>query len=523
MTRATRHDCIVIGSGASGVAAAKALLDAGRRVHMIDGGLRLEPECEAALATAKAAGRLTPQTAPWIRQQDPKAKIPRKLLYGSDFPFREAPERMRLDSKSVGAEPTLAQGGFSNIWGASVLPFAASDTPDWPVSEAELAPHYAAVARILNIAGEHDDLNAWLPLYAPPISQLRASDQAAKLLANLKKHREALRGEHVCFGRARVAVAASGCTYCGLCLHGCPDKLIYNAGQTLAELRKHPAFTYKADVIVETVSEAAGAGAIQALERNSGAPLAFKADKIFIAAGAMATTAMLLRSSGAYDHTVRLKDSQYFLLPLAMFSGVKGARREDLHTMAQIFLELRDPEISPYTVHLQVYTYNDVLARTVRKRLGPLGEPAARWGDAHFVLIQGYLHSDHSGGIDMTLRREGARDRLEARGVINPETRKKIAKIISKLAGLANKTGAFPLAPLAEVSDPGRGFHHGGAFPMRAAPGTGQTDTLGRPFGWSNIHVVDASVLPSIPATTITYPVMANAHRIATQAAGGMA
>jgi choline dehydrogenase-like flavoprotein len=34
------------------------------------------------------------------------------------------------------------------------------------------------------------------------------------------------------------------------------------------------------------------------------------------------------------------------------------------------------------------------------------------------------------------------------------------------------------------------------------------------------VHLVDASVLPSIPATSITFSVMANAHRIASTAAG---
>jgi choline dehydrogenase-like flavoprotein len=32
--------------------------------------------------------------------------------------------------------------------------------------------------------------------------------------------------------------------------------------------------------------------------------------------------------------------------------------------------------------------------------------------------------------------------------------------------------------------------------------------------GWRRIHLVDASVLPDIPATQITFSVMANAHRI---------
>ena len=43
-------------------------------------------------------------------------------------------------------------------------------------------------------------------------------------------------------------------------------------------------------------------------------------------------------------------------------------------------------------------------------------------------------------------------------------------------------------------------------------------DALGRPFGWRRVYAVDASVLPSIPGTTLAFAVMANAARIAEQA-----
>ncbi|MGH7981149.1 MAG: GMC oxidoreductase [Limisphaerales bacterium] len=52
---------------------------------------------------------------------------------------------------------------------------------------------------------------------------------------------------------------------------------------------------------------------------------------------------------------------------------------------------------------------------------------------------------------------------------------------------------------------------------MRPQPSGFETDCLGRPHGWSRLHVVDASVLPSVPATTITFSVMANAHRIGSE------
>ena len=51
---------------------------------------------------------------------------------------------------------------------------------------------------------------------------------------------------------------------------------------------------------------------------------------------------------------------------------------------------------------------------------------------------------------------------------------------------------------------------------MRSNPGAFEADLLGRPSGFSNVHLVDASVFPSLPATTITLSVMANAHRIGT-------
>jgi hypothetical protein len=252
------------------------------------------------------------------------------------------------------------------------------------------------------------------------------------------------------------------------------------------------------------------------VDRATRAPVTLTANQIFVAAGAIPTTAMLLHSVEAYGEPVTLQDSQYFLLPLALFRGVGGADEEKLHAMAQLFLELRDDKISPHTVHMQVYTYNALMAGAVRQRLGPHLEPLARLGDAHFVLIQGYLHSRHSGAIEMVLHRDGL---LDARGEANPEAKRVIGALLRKLIMLAPQLGAVPLAPLIEITEPGRGFHIGGSFPMRERPHRFETDTQGRPFGWRRIHAVDATVLPSVPATTITFPVMANAHRIATEAA----
>jgi hypothetical protein len=256
-----------------------------------------------------------------------------------------------------------------------------------------------------------------------------------------------------------------------------------------------------------------------------GAPAEFRSDRVFIGAGALNTTAILLRSLQQYDMPVRFRDSQYFLLPLLRFRGTAGVVRERLHTLAQLFIEIFDAAISPYTIHLQTYTYNELFRDTVSARVGylkmgrlkktfPLESLLGR-----LLLFQGYLHSAHSASISATLRRDAGGgnlngDTLRLESVPNPETARCIDRLTSKLARLARHTGLLPLRAMLQTGKPGRGFHSGGSFPMSLHPGAQETDILGRPPGFRRVHAIDSTVLPSIPATTITFTAMANAYRI---------
>ena len=71
-----------------------------------------------------------------------------------------------------------------------------------------------------------------------------------------------------------------------------------------------------------------------------------------------------------------------------------------------------------------------------------------------------------------------------------------------------------------KIGKPGQSNHLGGSFPMRRNPGKFETDVMGRPYGYKKVHLVDATVFPSIPAQTITLTIMANAYRIVEQAGG---
>ncbi len=518
----------VIGSGPTAVAAAYALLKQGQAVSMLDAGLQLEPERQKDVQALAGASpeNWDPAVVSRLKGKFEKGPggVPEKKLFGSNYPYMAADEELRLKREGIGLQASLAQGGLSTVWGSAMLPSRDADLEDWPINSEQLGPHYEAVLALSGLSGAQDDLEELFPLYSTTTGQLNLSRQAARMLGNLERHRDLLMSEGVRFGRSRVAIQAKagereGCVYCGLCMYGCPYGHIYNSSSSLKFLGTLGPFSYQKDVIVTAVHESSQGVTIQAIDRRDHSRLELEGARVFLATGVIPTTQILLRSMEAYEQSARILDSQYFLLPVALRRGISKVREEELHALSQLFIEVLDPNISPYGVHLQVYSYNDLIGHSLRDMLKPLSpalEPLTREMEGRLMLIQGFIHSHHSSSIRSTLKSNG--DFL-LEPEINPAARDTVNKVVRKIVKLSGKLGIWPALPMLKVAEPGRSFHAGGSFPMRTNPSGFESDLLGRPAGWNRVHAVDASVFPSVPATTITFTAMANAHRIATEVA----
>jgi choline dehydrogenase-like flavoprotein len=96
-----------------------------------------------------------------------------------------------------------------------------------------------------------------------------------------------------------------------------------------------------------------------------------------------------------------------------------------------------------------------------------------------------------------------------------------LGEVLRRMWRAAPHLDLWPVTPRLLVSGAGKSYHFGGSFPHRrhgARPGPGlSTDRWGRLPEWEHVHLVDASVFPSVPATTFTLTIMANAHRIAAE------
>jgi choline dehydrogenase-like flavoprotein len=526
--RSENQRLVVIGSGPAGVACAWALARRGFRPLVVDAGRRLEPERERRLRQATRPEGLDPALVAELERgfSVDIDRLPLKPAFGSLFPYAIGEPLLPLRAQGVAAVPSLALGGLSNVWGAAVLPYRDRDLRDWPVRVADLASCYRSTFEFVPLAGEHDELEELFPLYGDP-ERLEPTDQIAGVLARLRLAGAELGRSGAVAGRSRLAVVAGAgargtpCRYTGLCMYGCPYGSIYVASATLDELRRAGQVDYRPGLVVDRLEEANGGVRLRASRLEGDGSETLSADRVFVACGVLGSTRLLLESLDAHERPVPLLESAYFTMPLLMRRRpARVGRGLAGNTLAQVFLEIDDPEVSTGGVHLQLYGYNDLMLTAVAARSRLPERTATRMLQpllGRLLYGQGYLHSDDSPRLSAELRREGDRNLLVLSAGDGALAARRVAAVVGKLRALRPLTGFQPLASMLQIWPQGKGFHVGGSLPMRERPGELESDILGRPTGFRRVHVVDASVLPSIPATTIAFSVMANAQRIAAE------
>jgi choline dehydrogenase-like flavoprotein len=520
---------VVIGSGPAGVACARRLADDGERVTILDIGREPNEERVAKYAPLSAEppeewddGLVEELRAEFAVSRD---ELPLKPVLGSLHPYAPEDPSAPTPGSGVGITPSHGRGGLSAVWGAAVLPYRASDLAGWPIALDALAPFYSSVTKLMPLAARRDRLEREFPLYldqgpadVEPTPQIRA------FLDDLDGGAERLDRQGILAGRARLAVRPNdgpggrGCRRTGLCLHGCPLGAIWSAGQALAELASLPNVRYVPQRRVERFEE--GSGAVTITSRTpSGDEEEVRAERLFVAAGVLPTTRLVLRSLDAAGQPVELCDSQYYTFPLLRARGAEIGLDRLGNTLAQAFLELNDKQDPGRAAHLQVYGYSDLMLREAAAtlHLPPATlERLARPLLSRLLFCQGYLHSDRSRRIRAELAgaEPGQPLRLAPLGS-EQAVRHGVDAVLARLRRAAGPLRAVPLSPLLRVWEPGRGIHVGGSFPMDERPSGLQADLLGRPAGLRRVHLVDSSVFPSVPPTTITFTAMANAQRIA--------
>lgn len=522
---------LIVGSGPAAAGAALALSRSpDLQITVVDIGLRLEQDRQTDVDTLAAADpqhwdeHLLRNISSAAAESRTKG-IPEKRSYGSNYPFRNVAQLDGVTGVNNVTKSVIsaAYGGFSNLWGSQLMPFAASVFATWPVRASEIQPHYEAILREIPFAGEDDDLAHRFPLMGFPSPLPEMSVRSRWVLDAYARHRPALNGLGITMGKARLAFEAARCVRCGLCMTGCPYGLIYSASQTFDALRRANRVTYYDGLMALEVSEVSHKAVVIAKQLRTGRMHRFEADRVYIACGAIGTTRLVANSLGLFDVQLALGESQQFALPMLSHKPTDDPRRQASFTLNQFNMVVALDQSGVDVSQLHFYTFNTAFIDALPSLL--------RAGSAEYVrrqllrrlsVVLGYLPSWRSPRLLVRVRRATSREDLPPLHMSNetppPGRAPMLRVVLTRLARASRLLDLYPMLPMLRLSAGGKSYHFGGSFPHNEnASARFDSDRLGRVAPWRRVHLVDASVFPNIPAMTFTLTIMANAHRIASE------
>ena len=522
---------LIIGSGAAAAGAALALSHRENlKITVVDIGLQLESDREQLIETLASSSpdKWDEQTIELISKQPAASRnsgIPEKRKFGSDYPFRNVGQLGGLTMVN-GATASLissAYGGFSNVWGSQIMPFTTAAFESWPVNAATMRCHYEAILRRIPFAGEEDDLAARFPLMRPPAPLPSMSPRSLKVLNAYEKNRSRLNDRGITIGKARLAFDAKRCIRCGMCMTGCPYGLIYSTAQTFDALRRASRVTFYSGFLALKIIEQANQVVVITREITTNRMRRFEADRVYVACGAIGTTRLVANSLGLFDVDLPMLESRQFVLPLLSLGATEDPRNKRDFTLNQFNMIVAPDGGSVDISTLHFYTFNSAfingLPSVLRAR-------SVEWLQVQLLrrltVAFGYLPSWDSSRLRIHI---GSRcNHLELPDLhISSEAppsgqSQMLHAVLLRLIQSSRMLDLYPLIPMLRLSAAGKSYHWGGSFPhMTDRPIISSSDRLGRVGSWKRIHLVDASVFPTVPAMTYGLTVMANAHRIASE------
>ena len=373
-------DVIVVGSGPSGVNAAAPLVEAGRRVLMLDYGVedrrytpliphrpfselrRTDPQQHRYFLGDRFEGISFGQVRVGAQLTPPRMHV-----------LAEAAERMPVHSDTFAASMSLARGGLGAAWSAGVFPFTDDELHDMSLGLADLRPHYDAVAERIGVCGEHDDLERFFPASSSMMPALEIDSNAETIPLRYEPKRSELHAAGFFLGRPRLAA----CTrrhrergphaYLDMCYWADLDQSVYRPQWTLKELQRSPNFSYLGRRFVHAFTERDGGLQVHATNADTGADESHEARALVLGAGTLGTARIVLRSLDRYDTVVPLLCNPYAYVPTLNMGMLGRPARDRRYTLAQLTAILSVRGVPGRIVQAQVFSYRSLLTFKLMK------------------------------------------------------------------------------------------------------------------------------------------------------------
>jgi hypothetical protein len=529
-----QFDVVIVGSGPSGVQAAVAAVRRGLQVALMDVGHR-DDRYESLIPDKPFSE---------IRQTDPQQQryflgesieeqlrdqqeVGAQLTPPRRFIVRDAERHLVLQGSGFEPLQSLALGGLAAGWGAGCATYE-----DFELRRAGLPPpqmrrYYEEVAKDIGVSGaSEDDVSPHVTNLENLQEPLEIDSNAESLLLAYVSKRQSLQERGFKLGRPPLAVLShplgerQANPYHDMDFYSDHRESVYRPRYTIRELQKESNFTYLSPLLVDRFEEAEGA-TIHALNLTTGQPTRIQGRRLLLAAGAINTARIVLRSLEQYDVRVPILCNSYTYLPALNLRMLGRSARDRRHSLVQLTGIFFPPEQPEEQVVVQFYSYRSLLLFRLVKEM-PL-PPALALALARLMVtslfVVGVNHPDRpSAHRYLELRRRSSSEaQLIAHGDPTPEEARAQRRRERQISRLLLSLRCVPLRLIRLVT--GASIHYAGTLPFsdEEKPLTCSAD--GRIRGTRFVYAADGSPWRFLPAKGLTFSLMANARRVADRVA----
>jgi choline dehydrogenase-like flavoprotein len=528
---------VVVGSGASGVHFALTLLRKGLAVTMLDVGRRARPPVAPELTLTGLKDGLEDPAAYFLGPRYEGVLLPDDggEYYGippsKDHVFASIPG-FRHASHGFAPLFSFARGGLAEAWTGGCYPLNDAELAAFPFTMADLLPHYGEVARRIGVTGEADDLARFMPVHEHLLPPLRLDRHSERLLESYGRVRDRLNRQGTFVGRTRVATLSQPlggrqpCDYRGRCLWGCPRGALYTPSQTLAECGAYPDFEYIDGLEVEAFRVGPGGRvrAVVARAIDGGAAREISVDRLALAAGALLSTKIVLtsvmREAGERIRLTGLMDNRQILVPFVNLGLIGQPYSPDTYQYHLLGLGLESAAAADY-VHGQITTLKTALLHPIVQKL-PFDLRASslvvRALHAALGVVNVNFRDTRRAENFVELAGDAREPALTIQYAPDADEPRRIEEAMRRVRAALRRLNCVVPPGLSHVRPMGASVHYAGMLPMTRTAAPWTTTEHGQSREFPNLYLVDGATFPALPSKNLTFTLMANAVRVASEA-----
>lgn len=513
-----RPDAIVVGSGPAGIHAARALMDAGKTVTILDGGNPAPAILETPTGNFEDV-RLRDANQWKFFLGENLSGIPVEGIEGGheggmtsgnrSYVTRDVGEQLPTDLVDAFVVQSLATGGLGAAWGGACAFFDDATIAAMGIATAGFDEALSNVVRSIGVSGPggHPDIQ-------PPLAP---DHHAARALSKYAASRGKFEALGIRLGQPCNAVLSrpmgnrSANELDDMDYYTDAGRSIYRPQWTLEELVARGC-DYQPGWVATRFEEAAGSVRIHARSIAGGAARTWEAPTLVLAAGAIGSARIAATSMDLVDVPLPLvaKPHGYVACIDPASLGRSGPKKR-LSICQLVMTDTTTVAHGLPSGAAQVYGYRSLLLFRLLAAV-PLPTPQAMRLLAALtpalVLADVRFPAFRSDGHSLALRRDGT---VTIRG--NAKEWGAHRESLSRLKRGLRMAGLLPLRTMR--GPPGSSSHYAGTIPVSDDPNDPlRCDADGLLHGHERVFVADASMFRCLSPLPHTLTLMANAYRV---------